>query len=57
MLILNKDAEIMIKMLVSEIAVEEAKAQKPVKNSNDFPEISNLVENLLVTVENFGVGV
>jgi hypothetical protein len=33
--------------------LEEAKVQKRVKNSNNFQEFSDLVENISVTVENF----
>jgi hypothetical protein len=34
--------------------MEEVRLQKQVKDSSDFQEFSNLVENLVVTVENVG---
>jgi hypothetical protein len=63
MILLTNDAENAIVMLkrnygrsekIVEQHLEEAKAQKPVTDSNDFQEFSNLVENLSVTVENDG---
>jgi hypothetical protein len=63
MILLMNDAEKVIAMLtrnygrsekIVEQLLEEAKTQKPVTNSNDFQEFSNLVENLSVTVENVG---
>jgi hypothetical protein len=63
MILLTNDAENAIVMLkrnygrsekIVEQLLEEAKAQKPVTDSNDFQEFSNLVENLSVTVENDG---
>jgi hypothetical protein len=63
MILLTNDTEKVIAMLtrnygrsekIVEQLLEEAKTQKPVTNSNDFQEFSNLVENLSVTVENVG---
>jgi Protein of unknown function (DUF1759) len=63
MVLLTNNAEKVISMLANnfggsnriiEQLLEEAKLQKSVKNSKDFQEFSNLVENLTVTVDNVG---
>jgi hypothetical protein len=63
MILLTNNAERAIAMLeknyggldkIIEQLMEEVRLQKPVKDSSDFQEFSNLVENLVVTVENIG---
>jgi hypothetical protein len=39
---------------IIEQLMDEVKLKKQVKNSSDFQEFSNLVENLAVTAENVG---
>jgi DNA-binding GntR family transcriptional regulator len=43
-----------IKTWIIEHLMEEVRLQKQVKDSSDFQEYSNLVENFAVTVENAG---